>query len=54
MKITLNEKEMFDLLKESFPAAMIPIGYEVTGVEQTGPTYSKEYTIKLSKKEENP
>ncbi len=50
MKISLDREEMMALIKKSYPKEMIPDGYEVTGVDETGPSYAKDFTISISKK----
>jgi hypothetical protein len=51
MKITLNETEMMNMIRKSFPKEMIPADHEITNVTQTGPSYSKEYSITVMPKE---
>ena len=49
MKIILSKGEMLEVLKNSFPTAMIPIDHEVSDVKETG--YPPSVEITISKKE---
>ena len=52
MKICLTKPEVMELIKRSFPPAMIPDGHKVTEIEEGGPTYNREFIITILPEEE--
>ena len=52
MKISLTKKEVMELIKRSFPPAMIPDNHEVTEIEEGGPNYNREFIITILPKED--
>jgi hypothetical protein len=52
MKLTLNKDELFTMIKKFLPPEMIPVGLEVSSIEETGPSYNKDFTITFIPKEE--